>query len=112
MDNQSKISDIEKTVVKSFFLRIPGHSNLKQVADSTGINQRTVTSIVQELRKEGVPILSSRKNGFWFSDDEQEIIDFITEWENETKRRFLTIKELKRKYIKEPKKLFQKLFNI
>jgi biotin operon repressor len=106
-----EITSDEMLSVKLFFLKKPSYSHLKEIADYTGMQERKVTSIVQELRKEGVPVLSNRKYGFWLSEDEVEIKQFIIDWENETKRRFLVIKEMKRKYIKQPKNIFQKLFN-
>ena len=105
------ISDEEKTLVKMFFLKNPNFMHLKDLQSFTGIKERKITAIIQELRKEGIPILSHRIRGFWLSEDEVEIKNWIKEWENETKRRFLVIKELKRKFVKEPKTLFQKLFN-
>lgn len=72
---------------------------VKELSDRTGIPEREVKRLVQELRESGEPILSSGKGYFYPTNDEAGCEDarrFIFMMKDQAKTRFVSIKPAER----------------
>ena len=67
----------------------------EELANQFGVSIHTIKKYIQEARMQGIPIVSD-KSGYWITDDREELKTFIDSMERQGKKRFKTIKALKR----------------
>ena len=65
------------------------------LAKQFGVSIHTIKKYIQEARMQGISIVSD-KSGYWITDDREELKAFIDSMERQGKKRFKTIKALKR----------------
>ena len=66
-----------------------------ELAKQFGVSIHTIKKHIQEARMQGIPIVSDT-SGYWITDDREELKAFIDSMEKQGKKRFKTIKALKR----------------
>ena len=67
----------------------------EELAKQFGMSIHTIKKYIQDARMQGIPIVSD-KSGYWITDDREELKAFIDSMEKQGKKRFKTIKALKR----------------
>ena len=69
----------------------------KKLERLTGMKDREIRLEIKALVKKGIPILySSGHRGYWISEDDAEIAEFIRETEHRCKTTILTLSNLKK----------------
>lgn len=67
----------------------------------TGISDRTIREIIKKLIKDGNIILSSSKSkGYWISNNDDEIKDFLKESDNRRRTEYFNTDPIRRLYYK------------
>ena len=67
----------------------------EELAAQFGMSIHTIKKYIQDARMQGIPIVSD-KSGYWITDNREELKTFIDSMEKQGKKRFKTIKALKR----------------
>lgn len=88
-----------KTELERLLCAIPkGKENAvhnEELANQFGVSIGVIKKQIQEAREQEIPIVSA-KDGYWQTDDREELQDFINSMEKQGKKRLKTIKALKR----------------
>jgi len=63
----------------------------------TGLSDRAIRKEIKKLVQKGIPILSSSQSkGYWYSDDIEELENFIKESKNRCRTEYLTVRALEK----------------
>ena len=82
MITKPKYLTVEQEQVYNLLPTIPCQLHYNDIASLTGIRQRNVRIIIQELRNMGVPIACIPKDGYWIVENPQDLIPTINMLKN------------------------------
>lgn len=73
----------------------PYHVSSRELQGLTGLNDRTVRKLIEQMREDGLCILSDAK-GYYFPETEEELEKFIRKTEKTAKSLFRSLESAKR----------------